>query len=190
MEDDDHARSTGSCRADARRRIAVRAAAERRRARRPHHRDATGAPLRGLTRSLRVGAPSSAGQRRADAIAARRARGVLRSTAGTSSLSTMDGLDGRVERRHARGGCRPQPPGTRYLGGPRRPRSSTAPGSPVGVRASGVHIPRVTSQQILAGTYVPRDPVAPGDLIFLDGGHHVDVPRQRAFVEALTPGTL
>ena len=55
----------------------------------------------------------------------------------------------------------------------------------------GVHIPRVTSQQIQAGTYVPRDRLAPGDLVFFDDGHHVGMYLGHgAFVQAPHTGDV
>jgi cell wall-associated NlpC family hydrolase len=55
----------------------------------------------------------------------------------------------------------------------------------------GVSIPRVTYQQIQAGVYVPRDRLAPGDLVFFDGGHHVGMYLgQGAFVQAPHTGDV
>ena len=37
----------------------------------------------------------------------------------------------------------------------------------------GVHLPRVSSEQFLAGRFVPRRALRPGDLVFFDGRGHV-----------------
>lgn len=40
-------------------------------------------------------------------------------------------------------------------------------------RQVGVTIPRVTYDQAVSGTFVPRDQLQPGDLVFFDGNNHV-----------------
>lgn len=62
-------------------------------------------------------------------------------------------------------------------------------------RAAGVEIPRVTWDQVTAGTSVPVDELRPGDLVFFfddishvglytGGGHMIHAPRPGAFVRS------
>jgi peptidoglycan DL-endopeptidase CwlO len=150
--------------------------------------------LRGLTRSIRRAlAEQRRKQRIADALAARRAREALSRYGVHFSLSTLDGLNGggsSVGIRAAKVALSYL--GTPYVWGAESPGAFDCSGlmqwaySRVGVR-----IPRVTSQQIQAGIYVPRDRLAPGDLVFFDGGHHVGMYLgQGAFVQAPHTGDV
>jgi peptidoglycan DL-endopeptidase CwlO len=150
--------------------------------------------LRGLKRSIRRAlAAERRRQRRADAIAATRAREALARYGVHFSLSTLDGLNGYgspVGLRAARVALSYL--GTPYHWGAEGPGGFDCSGLMQWAYArEGVSIPRVTSQQIQAGTYVPKDRLAPGDLVFFDGGHHVGMYLGRgAFVQAPHTGDV
>jgi cell wall-associated NlpC family hydrolase len=150
--------------------------------------------LRGLTRSIRKAlAEQRRRQRLADAIAADRARRALAQYGVHFSLSTLDGLNGggsAVGMRAAEVALSYL--GTPYVWGAESPGAFDCSGLMQWAYSRvGVHIPRVTSQQIQAGTYVPRDRLAPGDLIFFDGGHHVGMYIGKgAFVQAPHTGDV
>jgi cell wall-associated NlpC family hydrolase len=150
--------------------------------------------LRGLRRSIRrVLAARARAQRAADAAAARRAHAALAAYGVHFSLSTLDGLNGGG----SDVGVRAAQVALSYLGTPYHwgaegPGGFDCSGLVQWAYAhEGVSIPRVTSQQIRAGTYVPRDQLAPGDLVFFDGGHHVGMYLgQGAFVQAPHTGDV
>jgi peptidoglycan DL-endopeptidase CwlO len=150
--------------------------------------------LRGLKRSIRRAlAAERRKQRLADAIAATRAREALVRYGVHFSLSTLDGLNGGgspLGLRAARIALSYL--GTPYHWGAEGPGGFDCSGLMQWAYArEGVSIPRVTSQQIQAGTYVPKDRLAPGDLVFFDGGHHVGMYLGRgAFVQAPHTGDV
>jgi peptidoglycan DL-endopeptidase CwlO len=150
--------------------------------------------LRGLKRSIRRAlAAERRRQRLADAIAASRARTALARYGVHFSLSTLDGLNGggsSVGIRAARVALSYL--GTPYHWGAEGPGGFDCSGLVQWAYArEGISIPRVTSQQIQAGTYVPKDRLAPGDLVFFDGGHHVGMYLgQGAFVQAPHTGDV
>jgi cell wall-associated NlpC family hydrolase len=150
--------------------------------------------LRGLTRSIRRAlADERRRQRLADAIAARRARDALSAYGVHFSLSTLDGFNGGG----SSVGVRAAKVALSYLGTPYHwgaegPGGFDCSGLMQWAYAhEGVSIPRVTTQQIQAGIYVPRDRLAPGDLVFFDGGQHVGMYLgQGAFVQAPHTGDV
>jgi cell wall-associated NlpC family hydrolase len=150
--------------------------------------------LRSLTRSIRRAlAEQRRRQRIADALAARRAREALSRYGVHFSLSTLDGLNGggsSVGIRAAKVALSYL--GTPYVWGAESPGAFDCSGLMQWAYSRvGVSIPRVTSQQIQAGVYVPRDRLAPGDLVFFDGGHHVGMYLgQGAFVQAPHTGDV
>jgi cell wall-associated NlpC family hydrolase len=150
--------------------------------------------LRGLRRSIRRAlAAERRRQRLADAIAATRARQALARYGVHFSLSTMDGLNGggsAVGVRAARVALSYL--GTPYHWGAEGPSGFDCSGLVQWAYArEGISIPRVTSQQIQAGTYVPKDRLAPGDLVFFDGGGHVGMYLGKgAFVQAPHTGDV
>jgi cell wall-associated NlpC family hydrolase len=150
--------------------------------------------LRGLKSSIRKAlAAERRRQRIADAIAADRARRALAQYGVHFSLSTLGGLNGGGSAIGVRAAeVALSYLGTPYVWGAESPGAFDCSGlmqwaySRVGVR-----IPRVTSQQIRAGVYVPRNRLAPGDLIFFDGGHHVGMYLGKgAFVQAPHTGDV
>ncbi len=150
--------------------------------------------LRGLQRSIRRQlAAQRRAQRLADAAAARRARAALAAYGVHFSLSSLDGLNGSG----SSVGIRAAETALSYLGTPYH-WGAEGPGGfdcsglvQWAYAKQGVHIPRVTSQQIQAGTYVPRDRLAPGDLVFFDDGHHVGMYLGHgAFVQAPHTGDV
>jgi cell wall-associated NlpC family hydrolase len=150
--------------------------------------------LRGLTRSIRRAlAEQRRKQRIADALAARRARDALARYGVHFSLSTLDGLNGggsSVGIRAAKIALSYL--GTPYVWGAESPGAFDCSGLMQWAYSRvGVQIPRVTSQQIQSGIFVPRDRLAPGDLVFFDGGHHVGMYLgQGAFVQAPHTGDV
>jgi cell wall-associated NlpC family hydrolase len=150
--------------------------------------------LRGLNRSIRrIIAARAAAQRRADAEAARRARSALAAYGVHFSLSSLDGLNGSGTST----GLRAAEIALTYLGTPYH-WGAEGPGGfdcsgliQWAYAHAGVSLPRVTSQQIRAGVYVPRDQLAPGDLVFFDSGHHVGMYLGKgAFVQAPHTGDV
>jgi cell wall-associated NlpC family hydrolase len=150
--------------------------------------------LRGLQRSIRRElAAQRRAQRIADAAAARRAQAALASAGVHFSLSSLGGLNGSG----SDVGIRAAQVALRYLGTPYH-WGAEGPGGfdcsglmQWAYAQAGIRIPRVTSQQIQAGTYVPRDRLAPGDLVFFDGGHHVGMYLGKgAFVQAPHTGDV
>ena len=149
--------------------------------------------LRGLTRSIRKAlAEQRRQQRLADAIAASRARKALAQYGVHFSLSTLDGLGGGSAVGVRAAEVALSYLGTPYVWGAESPGAFDCSGLMQWAYSRvGVHIPRVTSQQIQAGMYVPRDRLAPGDLIFFDGGHHVGMYIGKgAFVQAPHTGDV
>jgi peptidoglycan DL-endopeptidase CwlO len=150
--------------------------------------------LRGLRSSIRRQlAAQQRAQRLADAAAARRARAALSAYGVHFSLSSLDGLNGSG----SSVGIHAAETALSYLGTPYHwgeegPGGFDCSGLVQWAYArQGVHIPRVTSQQIRAGTYVPKDRLAPGDLVFFDGGHHVGMYLGHgAFVQAPHTGDV
>jgi hypothetical protein len=150
--------------------------------------------LRNLKGSIRRAlAAERRRQRLADAIAASRARQALARYGVHFSLSTLDGLNGggsSIGIRAAKVALSYL--GTPYVWGAESPGAFDCSGLMQWAYSRvGVQIPRVTSQQIQAGTYVPRDRLAPGDLVFFDGGHHVGMYLGKgAFVQAPHTGDV
>jgi peptidoglycan DL-endopeptidase CwlO len=150
--------------------------------------------LRGLKRSIRrVLAAQARAQRLADAAAARRARAALAAYGVHFSLQSLDGLNGSgtdVGMRAAEVALSYL--GTPYHWGAEGPSGFDCSGLVQWAYArEGVSIPRVTSEQIRSGVYVPRDDLAPGDLVFFDGGHHVGMYLGKgAFVQAPHTGDV
>ena len=150
--------------------------------------------LRGLKRSIRRAlAAERRRQRLADAIAARRAREALSAYGVHFSLSKLDGFNGGASSVGVRAAkVALGYLGTPYVWGAEGPGGFDCSGLMQWAYArEGVSIPRVTYQQIQAGIYVPRDRLAPGDLVFFDGGHHVGMYLgQGAFVQAPHTGDV
>jgi hypothetical protein len=147
--------------------------------------------LRGLTRSIRrILAAQRRRQRLADEAAARRAEDALSRYGVHFSLNGMQGTGSAVGVRAAEVALSYL--GTPYHWGAEGPGGFDCSGLVQWAYAhEGVSIPRVTSQQIQAGTYVPRDRLAPGDLVFFDGGHHVGMYLGHgAFVQAPHTGDV
>jgi peptidoglycan DL-endopeptidase CwlO len=150
--------------------------------------------LRGLNRSIRrLLAAQARAQRLADAAAARRAKAALAAYGVHFSLSSLDGLNGSG----TDVGVRAAEVALSYLGTPYH-WGAEGPGGfdcsglvQWAYAKEGVSIPRVTSEQIRDGVYVPRDQLAPGDLVFFDGGHHVGMYLGHgAFVQAPHTGDV
>jgi cell wall-associated NlpC family hydrolase len=150
--------------------------------------------LRSLTRSIRRAlAAERRRQRLADAFAARRAREALSAYGVHFSLSTMDGFGSGASAVGVRAAkVALSYLGTPYVWGAEGPGGFDCSGLMQWAYArEGVSIPRITYQQIQAGIYVPRDRLAPGDLVFFDGGGHVGMYLgQGAFVQAPHTGDV